>query len=293
VSAVDPLSGMPSPGLPDRSVSTRSRFHGRLRPLLTVHWLLFTAFIAIAIFAPLLAPYDPVRADLTQRLLPPSGAHWFGTDDNGFDVFSRVLYATRTNFSVAILGVALAALLGVPLGAASGYLRGFVGGTISRIAEMVQAVPLFLFALMVFAALGNSKKVLVGVIAFATAPVFLKLTRSVVLPLKNSDFVSASRCAGLGTTAIIARHILPNSLAPVVSQLAVSCAYAIQIVAGLSFLGLGVHIPEPEWGSMIQQGANNVLYGQWWTSVFPGIAVLLAVMAFGGIGRQLTARYEQ
>lgn len=265
----------------------------RLRPVLTIHWLLFAAFIVVALCAPLLAPYDPLRADLTQRLLPPSGKHWFGTDDNGFDVFSRVLYATRTNFSVAILGVALAALIGVPLGAASGYLRDLVGASISRIAEMVQAIPLFLFALMVFAALGNSKKVLIGVIAVATAPVFLKLTRSVVLPLKNSDFVSASRCAGLDSTAIIARHILPNSLGPVVSQLAVSCAYAIQIVAGLSFLGLGVRLPEPEWGSMIQQGANNVLYGQWWTSVFPGIAVLLAVMTFGGIGRQLSAHYEQ
>jgi peptide/nickel transport system permease protein len=264
-----------------------------VRPFLTVYWALFFGLVFVAVFAPLIAPYSPVRADLSQRLLAPSWMHLFGTDDNGFDVFSRVVYATRTDLSVSLIGVGLAAIVGVPLGAASGYLRDVVGGTLSRFAEMVQAVPLFLFALMVFAALGNSKQVLVGVIAFATTPVFLKLTRTVVLPLKESDFVLASRCAGLGTTAIISRHIVPNALGPVVSQIAISCAYAIQIVAGLSFLGLGVKIPEPEWGSMIQQGANNVLYGVWWTSIFPGLAVLLAVMAFGGIGRQVTRWYGQ
>jgi peptide/nickel transport system permease protein len=153
-------------------------------------------------------------------------------------------------------------------------------------------VPLFLFALMVFAALGNSKAVLVGVIGFVTAPVFLKLTRSVVLPLKQQDFVAAARCAGLRPLSIMFRHILPNALGPVASQLSISCAYAIQIVAGLSFLGLGVKIPEAEWGSMIQDGAQQALFGKWWVSVFPGLAVLLAVMAFGGIGRQLSRWYE-
>jgi peptide/nickel transport system permease protein len=121
--------------------------------------------------------------------------------------------------------------------------------------------------------------------------VFLKLTRSVVLPIRSSDYVAAARCAGLRPRQIVFRHVLPNSLGPVASQLSISCAYAIQIVAGLSFLGLGVKIPEPEWGSMIQAGANDVLYGQWWVSVIPGIAELLAVMAFGGIGRQLSGRY--
>jgi peptide/nickel transport system permease protein len=263
----------------------------RLRPFANVYWVVFALFVFVAVFAPLLAPYDPVKADLSQRLLAPSWDHWMGTDENGFDVFSRVLYATRTDFSVSIVGVALATLIGVPLGAASGYLGGIAGGALSRLAEMVQSVPLFLFALMIFAALGNSKKVLVGVIAFVTAPVFLKLTRAVVLPIRSSDYVAAARCAGLRPMQIVVRHVLPNSLGPVASQLSISCAYAIQIVAGLSFLGLGVKIPEPEWGSMIQAGANDVLYGQWWVSVFPGIAVLLAVMAFGGIGRQLSRRY--
>ena len=264
----------------------------RMRPFLNVYWAMIAGFLLVAIFAPLIAPYDPVRADLGARLLPPSSEHWFGTDSNGMDVFSRVLYATRTDFTIATLGVGAGMLIGVPLGAASGYLGGWLGEALSRLAETVQAIPLFLFGLMVFAALGNSKPVLIGVIAAVNAPIFLKLTRSVVLPIKESDYIAAARCAGLSPLSVIGRHVVPNSLGPVASQMSVSCAYAIQIVAGLSFLGLGVRIPEPEWGSMIQEGASRVLYGEWWISVFPGIAVLLAVMALGGIGRQLSRWYE-
>jgi peptide/nickel transport system permease protein len=265
----------------------------RLRPFLNVYWAMIAGFLMVAVFAPLIAPHDPVRAELLARLQPPSAEHLFGTDTNGMDVFSRVLYATRTDFTIATAGVALGLLVGVPLGAASGYLGGIAGEALSRLAEVVQSIPLFLFGLMVFAAFGNSKPVLVAVIASVNAPVFLKLTRSVVLPIKDSDYIAAARCAGLSPLRIIARHVLPNALGPVASQMSISCAYAIQIVAGLSFLGLGVRIPEPEWGSMIQEGANRVLYGEWWISVFPGIAVLLAVMAFGGIGRQLSRWYER
>lgn len=265
----------------------------RMRPFLNIYWAMIAGFLLIAVFAPWIAPYDPVRADLGARLLPPSSEHWFGTDSNGMDVFSRVLYATRVDFTIATLGVASGMLIGVPLGAASGYLGGFVGEALSRLAEIIQSIPLFLFGLMVFAALGNSKPVLIGVIASVNAPVFLKLTRAVVLPIKESDYIAAARCAGLTSRNVVLRHVLPNSLGPVASQMSVSCAYAIQIVAGLSFLGLGVRIPEPEWGSMIQEGASRVLYGEWWISVFPGIAVLLAVMAFGGIGRQLSRWYER
>lgn len=265
----------------------------RIRPLVNVYWAMIAGFVLIAVFAPLIAPADPVRADLLQKLQPPSWEHLFGTDSNGMDVFSRVLYATRTDFTIATLGVAAGMVVGVPLGAASGYLGGIVGEALSRIAETVQAIPLFLFGLMVFAALGNSKPVLVGVIASVNAPIFLKLTRSVVLPIRDSDYIAAARCAGLRPDAVILRHVLPNSLGPVASQLSISCAYAIQIVAGLAFLGLGVRIPEPEWGSMIQQGASRVLYGEWWVSVFPGLAVLLAVMAFGGAGRSLSRFYER
>jgi peptide/nickel transport system permease protein len=263
----------------------------RVSPFLTVYWGILALFVLVAIFAPWFATHDPVTADLSRRLLPPSGEHWFGTDVNGMDVYSRVLYATRADFSIAITGVGLGMLAGVPIGAASGYLGGLADDGLNRAAEMVQAMPLFLFALMVVAALGSSYIVLIGIIGFVNTPIFLKLTRSVVLPMKRSDFIAAARCAGLGHGSIIARHVLPNALGPVTAQLSLSCAYAIQIVAGISFLGLGVPIPEPEWGSMIQQGAGRIIYGEWWMSVFPGLAVLVAVIGFGGIGRQLSRWY--
>jgi peptide/nickel transport system permease protein len=261
------------------------------RHLLNGYWAVIGVFVAIAILAPVIAPYDPVRSDLSNQLLPPSWQHWFGTDIYGMDIYSRVLWATRTDFTIALIGVLLAVVVGVPLGALSGYLGGFADDALSRLSEMIQAIPLFLFALMVFAALGNSSRVLVGVVALVNAPIFLKLTRSVVLPLRGADFIAAARCAGLRPIQVVIKHILPNALAPVSSQFSISCAYAIQITAGLSFLGFGVPIPYPEWGSMIQEGASRIIYGEWWTSVFPGLAVLIAVLGFGGIGRQLHKMY--
>jgi peptide/nickel transport system permease protein len=255
------------------------------------YWLVLGVFVLVALLAPVIAPYDPVRSDLAHQLLPPSWQHWFGTDIYGMDIYSRILWATRTDFTIALIGVLLAVVVGVPLGALSGYLGGFADDALSRLSEMIQAIPLFLFALMVFAALGNSSRVLVGVVALVNAPIFLKLTRSVVLPLRGADFIAAARCAGLSPVQVVIRHILPNALAPVSSQFSIGCAYAIQITAGLSFLGFGVPIPYPEWGSMIQEGASRIIYGEWWTSVFPGLAVLIAVLGFGGVGRQIHKMY--
>lgn len=280
------------PELPPVQPAGISQIWAQRRHFFNVYWAVIGIFVLIAILAPLIAPYDPVRSDLNNQLLAPSWRHWFGTDIYGMDIYSRVLWATRTDFTIAVIGVLLAVVVGVPLGAMSGYLGGFADDTLSRLSEMIQAIPLFLFALMVFAALGNSSRVLVGVVALVNAPIFLKLTRSVVLPLRGADFIAAARCAGLRPIQVVIKHILPNALAPVSSQFSISCAYAIQITAGLSFLGFGVPIPYPEWGSMIQEGASRIIYGEWWTALFPGLAVLIAVLAFGGIGRQLHKMYS-
>jgi peptide/nickel transport system permease protein len=280
------------PELPPVQPSGQIRqFWGERAQVFNGYWVVLGLFVVVAILAPVLAPYDPVRSDLPNQLLAPSWQHWFGTDIYGMDIYSRVLWATRTDFSIALIGVLLAVIVGVPLGALSGYLGGLADDALSRFSEMIQAIPLFLFALMVFAALGNSSRVLVGVVALVNAPIFLKLTRSVVLPLRGADFIAAARCAGLRPIQVVIKHILPNALAPVSSQFSISCAYAIQITAGLSFLGFGVPIPYPEWGSMIQEGASRIIYGEWWTSVFPGLAVLIAVLGFGGVGRQLHKMY--
>jgi peptide/nickel transport system permease protein len=237
--AVAPKLGAPS----GRLAVTRGRI-GKLRA--NVHWIVLGAFALLAVFAPLLTPYSPIQSSPTELVLAPSWAHPFGTDTFGFDVLTRVLWGARWDLAISVIGIILAALIGVVLGALSGYIGGAIDDGLSRVTEITQSFPVFLFALMVFAALGNSPFVLVGVVAFAFAPVFFKLTRSIVLPLRSSDFVAASRCAGLTAPEIVISHVLPNSLAPLASQFSIGCAYSIQIVAGLSFLGLGVPIPYPE-----------------------------------------------
>jgi peptide/nickel transport system permease protein len=254
-------------------------------------YILVALFIAIAIFAPWLATHDPLKPDPANRLQPPSAEHWFGTDSFGMDVYSRVLYATRTDFSVALAAIALAVLIGVPLGAAAGYHGGMIDDLLTRTVEVIQAFPLFLFAMVIFAAVGSNMLNLVAIIAFINIPIYLKLVRSVVLPLKSADFVLAARCAGNSTPALILHHILPNALGPVFAQFSLSCAYAIQIIAGLSFIGLGVRVPHPEWGSMIQLGASHIVFGRWWPSVFPGLAVFLAVLALNRLGHRIRDYY--
>jgi len=254
--------------------------------------IILIMFVLVGLLAPVIAPYDPIKPDPANKLKPPSAAHWFGTDPLGMDVFSRVLYATRTDFSIALVSVSLGVFIGVVLGVTSGYLGGVVDEVLSRFVEVVQAFPLFLFAMAVFAAVGSNTDNLVFIIAFVNIPVYLKLARSLALPLQQSDFVLAARCAGNSEKAIILRHILPNTLGPVFSQFSVNCAYAIQIIAGLSFLGLGVEVPHPEWGSMINLGANHIVFGKWWPSVFPGLAVFLAVFALTRIGDLVSRRYS-
>lgn len=238
----------------------------------------------IAVFAPVISPYDPVTSVPQDALRPPSGAHIFGTDSYGFDVFSRVLYATRTDLTVAIASVFLGVAIGVPLGALAALVGGIVDAVLMRLVEVVQAFPQILFAMVVFAALGVSTLHLVVVLALLNVPVYVRLVRSAGLPLRDMEFVLAARVGGSSTGRIVVRQFAPNLLVPVFSQFSISAAFAIQMVAGLSFLGLGVPVPEPEWGSMIQIGASYVVFGQWWPALFPGLAVFLASYSLTGIG---------
>lgn len=255
-------------------------------------WATLGLFVLLAVFAPWIAPYDPLRAVPSEQLQSPSWSHPFGTDRFGIDILSKIIFAARWDLTVPVLGVCFAFAIGTPLGAMSGYAGGVVDQAASRVAEVTQSFPAVLFALLVFAALGNSSPVLVGVVTFIYTPVAFKLTRAAVLPLRTADFVDAARCGGMPAPEILLRHVIPNTLNTLIPQIAVMSAYAIQIVAGLSFLGLGVPVPNPEWGSMIQEGAGFVIFGEWWPSVFPGVTIVVVVLAFQGIGRQLQARFE-
>ncbi len=259
--------------------------HGALRVNLTLGLLL--AVIALGLIAPLLPLPNPIKPDPFNSLKPPSAEHWFGTDPNGFDVFSRTIHAIRTDFALSISSVLLGVLIGVPLGAISGYLGGVIDNLINRVSEVIQGFPQLLFGMAVLAVAGNTLVNVVLITAFYNVPVYAKMVRSVVLPLRDVEFVQAARLSGNSPLSVVFRHIIPNALLPVVSQFPLSCAYAVQMIAGLSFIGLGVQIPIPEWGAMIQQGANYVVFSKWWPSVFPGLALVLSVSLLSSLSDQL------
>jgi peptide/nickel transport system permease protein len=249
--------------------------------------LILCLLVLCAVFAPLLATHDPLTPVPAEKLLPPSRHHWFGTDPYGMDIFSRVLYAARIDLSVAITSVLLGILVGMPLGALSGFVRGRFDEVMMRLTEIMQAFPQILFAMAVVAAAGNNLVNLTLILAFLNIPVYLKMVRSVTLPLPESDFILAARCSGHSTLSLVGRHVIPNALVPVFSQFSLSCAYAVQLVAGLSFIGLGVRVPQPEWGSMISLGASFIIFGKWWPAAFPGLAVFLTAYSLNALGHRL------
>jgi peptide/nickel transport system permease protein len=259
--------------------------HGSLRVNLTLGLLI--ALIVLGLIAPLLPLQDPIKPDPFNSLKAPSADHWFGTDPNGFDIFSRTIHAIRTDFALSVSSVLIGVLIGVPLGAISGYFGGVIDNVINRISEVIQGFPQLLFGMAVLAVAGNTLVNVVLITAFYNVPVYAKMVRSVVLPLRDVEFVQAARLAGNSPLSVVFRHIIPNALLPVVSQFPLSCAYAVQMIAGLSFIGLGVQIPTPEWGSMIQQGANYIVFSKWWPSVFPGLALVFSVSLLSSLSDQL------
>ena len=266
---------------------TRGRAFRRIGRFISPPSVVLGVMVLAGILAPLIAPFDPVQSVPQDALQSPSGTHWFGTDSFGFDIFSRVLYATRTDLMVAVLSVLISIAIGLPLGALAALKGGVVDEVLMRAVEVVQAFPQVLLAMIVFAAVGVSTTNLILVLAVLSVPVYIRLVRSVGLPLREAEFIQAARLSGAGTGRIVVRHLAPNVLVPVFSQFSISAAFAIQMVAGLSFLGLGVPIPEPEWGSMIQIGANYVVFGVWWPAFFPGMAIFLAAYSLTGLGNQL------
>ncbi len=262
----------------------------RARPSFALGYAIVAVICLCAIFAPLIAPYDPVKADPANFLKPPSWSHIMGTDATGMDIFSRIIYAPRIDLAIALAGTLISAVLGSLLGAAAGYYQtrrgiwSFAAGFIMRASDVLQAFPVFVFAIAVVAVLGQSLYSVVIAVAFVNTPIYLRLMRSQVLSVRRMRYVEAAYVAGVSDRAILMRHVIPNSLAPVLAQLSVNIGWAILLTAGLSFIGAGVEAPTPEWGSMIAMGYQNVITGHWWPSIFPGLALAITVFGFALIG---------
>ena len=253
----------------------RAKGAGRRSPMAAAGLLLLGAFAMLAILHPWLMPYDPVAADTSAILQAPSAAHWFGTDANGMDVFSRVIYGSIYAFGIAFPAVAVAMLIGVPVGLLTGYLGGWADEVLMRGFDAMRVFPSIILALAVVAAAGPSLFNVVIVLGVLDAPVFARLVRAEVLALRAGGFMESAIAAGNPLGRLLFVHLMPNTLQGTLAQAAVRAAWAVRIATTLAFLGLGIQPPTPEWGTMIRQGAEYMVTGQWWIGVFPGMALIL------------------
>lgn len=233
--------------------------------------------------APLLTPYDPVRQSLSQALRPASAVHPLGTDHLGRDLLARLLYGGRLSLLIGFLAVGFGLVIGVPLGAVSGFQGGLTDLAIQRLADILLSFPGFLLALSLVATLGVGLQNAIISVGLSAVPSFIRLVRGSVLSIREQVYVEAAGALGQRRGAIVFRHVLPNAMAPVIVQATLSLGFAILVAAGLGFLGLGVQPPTPEWGTMLGEAVNYLL-SSWFIALFPGLAIFLAIMAFNLLG---------
>jgi len=241
------------------------------------------AFVLMALLAPLIAPYDPLQTSWTRIRKPPSAEHWFGTDENGRDVLSRVIWGARASLMAGVISVLGALFIGVPLGLLAGLIGGWVDGLISRVADAMLSVPFLILAIALAAFLGPALENAMLAIAITASPVFVRLTRGMALDAKSTDWVEAARALGNPPWRIGFFHVLPNIIPPLLVQASLAIAEAIIAEASLSFLGLGQQPPAPSWGSMLNS-AQRFLTQAPWLSIMPGLAIFVVVLAFNLVG---------
>jgi peptide/nickel transport system permease protein len=240
-------------------------------------------FIVMALFAPWIAPHDPVATSWGAIRKAPSVAHWFGTDEIGRDVLSRVIWGTRASLLAGVVSVSISLLLGVPIGLAAGFIGGLVDGLISRLTDAFLACPFLILAIALAAFLGPSLTNAMIAIGVSATPIFVRLTRAQVINVKVEEYVEAARALGNPPWRIALRHVLPNVTAPLIVQATLAIAAAVIAEASLSFLGLGQQPPDPSWGSMLNTAKNYVDQAPW-MAVWPGLAIFLLVLAFNLVG---------
>jgi peptide/nickel transport system permease protein len=241
--------------------------------------VIVAAFVVMALLADVIVSTDPLRV-FGDVLAPPSGEHWFGTDGNGMDVFARTVHAARIDLVVSVSAVLLSIVVGVVLGLVSGYVGGWFEMILLRVMDVLQAFPALILALAVVAASQESITAVIFVIAFLDTPIFIRMTRGQVLSLREAMYVEAARSTGNSSWRVMWRHIMPNTLPPLIIQTAVRLAWSVKITSSLAFVGVGIQVPTPEWGAMIRHGSAYITSGEWWPSVFPGIALMVLVLGF-------------
>jgi peptide/nickel transport system permease protein len=256
-------------------------------PVTLAAFALLLVFVLLAILGPALAPYDPLASDAAHKLEAPSRAHWFGTDQVGRDILSRVIVATRLDLAISLSAVAISFALGSLAGTCAGFFGGWTERLVSRVVDTIMAFPLFVLAMAIVAALGNTITNVVYATAIINLPFYARMARAETNVRREAGYVEAARLAGNGPARVVAFHIFPNCLPPMMVQLSLNMGWAILNAAGLSFIGLGVRPPIPEWGIMVADGAAFMVSGEWWVALFPGLALMLAVFCFNLLGDAL------
>ncbi|SKC44588.1 ABC transporter permease [Okibacterium fritillariae] len=264
---------------------SRLRISKQLRtPLALTGGVIVAFWLLVAVFAPLIRPFDPLAQDF-DRLQAPSAAHWFGTDQVGRDVLSRVISGAQVSIPLALMLVIFAMLIGSVLGAIAGYFGKALDETIMRIADLVFAFPTIILAMVIAASLGPSLTNAVIAMLIVSWPAYARVTRSLVLGARNAEYVVAGRLLGNGPFTSLSKDVLPNVVSPVVVLATLDVGTAILLLSGLSFLGLGAVPPTPDWGAMVSDGVQN--FSSWWIAAFPGLAILTVVLAFNFLGDAL------
>jgi peptide/nickel transport system permease protein len=274
--ALDVLPREASPGR--RAMRRLARRHSALAGLCVVVF-----FVALALLAPWLAPYDPLATSWSAIRKAPSAAHWFGTDELGRDVLSRVIYGARASLLAGVVSVSIALSLGIPIGLLAGYAGRWPDALISRMTDAMLATPFLILAIALAAFLGPSLTNAMIAIGISATPIFIRLTRAQVLAVKVEDYVEAARAVGNPHWRIAVRHILPNVVPPLIVQATLAIAAAVIAEASLSFLGLGQQPPAPSWGSMLNTAKNYVEHAPW-MAVWPGASIFLLVLSFNLLG---------
>jgi ABC-type dipeptide/oligopeptide/nickel transport system permease subunit len=268
-----------------RSRSFASRFVRRCSSNPTSMFALAFVIIlvVVALFAPMLAPYDPVRPDFRRIAQPPTAEHWLGTDQNGRDILSRVIHGTRISVTIGVAAVLLGLVVGTTMGLVAGYFGGWVDSLLMRTVDVLLAFPGILLAILIISIFGSSVTNIVIALAVFSVPTFARVSRGSALTLRTLDYVQAGRAVGGSPARVLLRHVLPNAWAPVVVYGTLRCATAILGGAALSFLGLGVSPPTPEWGLMVSQG-REIMRSAPHVMLFPGLAIFLTVLAVNLLG---------
>lgn len=263
-------------------MKTIRQFFGQKNLMFKIGVFICLAWILVALFAPLLAPYDPLFQTVEEQFQPPSAEHLFGTDKLGRDVFSRVLYGSRFSIPAGLVTVLVSFVVGILFGGLSGYVGGKVDDVMMRFAEMVQSFPPLVLAMVIAAALGPNITNSIFAMAIIWWPNYARLTRSIVLSVKENDYVTAGTVLGASHVRLLLKEILPNSVGPLIVMCTLDLGNAILMFAGLSFLGLGVQPPIAEWGSMVSEGVEFSQH--WWVATFPGLAIFTIALGANFVG---------